>query len=156
MYKIAAGLETDGILTGAGKTEWQTSTINKILRNEKYIGDVLLQKIYLHNRLSDKEAHQEHWHRPTILCGVRSQSNYSERNLSTGSGRTGPQRCGSHHRKRQTVMLLWKHCFAQIVFYGEFRGFYQRVHWNNEAASLLSGNAAACWKTPATPVVVEQ
>lgn len=46
MDKIAAGLERDGILTGAGKTKWHTSTINKILRNEKYIGDALLQKTY--------------------------------------------------------------------------------------------------------------
>ncbi len=46
MDKIAADLERDGILTGAGKTKWHTSTINKILRNEKYIGDALLQKTY--------------------------------------------------------------------------------------------------------------
>lgn len=46
MDKIAAGLEADGILTGAGKPRWHTSTINKILRNEKYIGDALLQKTY--------------------------------------------------------------------------------------------------------------
>lgn len=46
MDKIAAGLEADGILTGAGKPKWHTSTINKILRNEKYIGDALLQKTY--------------------------------------------------------------------------------------------------------------
>ena len=46
MDKIAAGLERDSILTGAGKAKWHTSTINKILRNEKYIGDALLQKTY--------------------------------------------------------------------------------------------------------------
>ena len=46
MDKIATGLEADGILTGAGKPRWHTSTINKILRNEKYIGDALLQKTY--------------------------------------------------------------------------------------------------------------
>lgn len=46
MDKIAAGLERDGILTGTGGTRWHTSTINKILRNEKYIGDTLLQKTY--------------------------------------------------------------------------------------------------------------
>ena len=37
---------TDCILTGTGKTKWRTSTINKILRNEKYMGDALLQKTY--------------------------------------------------------------------------------------------------------------
>lgn len=46
MDRIAKGLEADGILTGAGKTKWWASTINKILRNEKYIGDALLQKTY--------------------------------------------------------------------------------------------------------------
>lgn len=52
MDKIAARLERDGILTGAGKTRWHTSTINKILRNEKYIGDALLQKTYTTDFLS--------------------------------------------------------------------------------------------------------
>lgn len=47
MDKIATGLEADGILTSAGKPRWHTSTINKILRNEKYIGDTLLQKTYI-------------------------------------------------------------------------------------------------------------
>ena len=37
---------TGGILTGADKTKWWTSTINKILRNKKYIGDALLLKTY--------------------------------------------------------------------------------------------------------------
>ena len=46
MDKIAVGLERDGILTGAGGKKWHTSTINKIHRNEKYIGDALLQKTY--------------------------------------------------------------------------------------------------------------
>ena len=45
MDKIAAGLERDGILTGAGGKRWHTSTINKILRNEKCIGDLL--EVYL-------------------------------------------------------------------------------------------------------------
>ena len=43
---IASNLERDKILTGAGKRKWWTSSINKMLRNEKYIGDALLQKTY--------------------------------------------------------------------------------------------------------------
>lgn len=46
MDKISAGLERDGILTGVGGKRWHTSTINKILRNDKYIGDAILQKTY--------------------------------------------------------------------------------------------------------------
>ena len=46
MLTIARGLEADGIRNGAGKERWHTSNINTILRNEKYIGDALLQKTY--------------------------------------------------------------------------------------------------------------
>lgn len=41
---IANNLEADGILTGAGKEKWYSSTILKMLQNEKYIGDNLTQK----------------------------------------------------------------------------------------------------------------
>ena len=41
---VAEGLELDGIKTGAKKNKWHLSTIHGILRNEKYIGDALLQK----------------------------------------------------------------------------------------------------------------
>lgn len=54
MDKISDGLMADGILTGAGKTKWHTSTINKILRNEKYMGDALLQKTYTTDFLTKK------------------------------------------------------------------------------------------------------
>ena len=37
-----------------GKTKWHTSTVSKILRNEKYIGDALLQKTYTTDFLTKK------------------------------------------------------------------------------------------------------
>lgn len=46
LKEIGKGLEADSILTGAGKKKWRPETIQKILRNEKYIGDALLQKTY--------------------------------------------------------------------------------------------------------------
>lgn len=41
---IAEGLERDKIKTGGKKYKWHLSTVQGILRNEKYIGDALLQK----------------------------------------------------------------------------------------------------------------
>lgn len=41
---IAQGLERDKIKTGGKRYRWHISTIQGILRNEKYIGDALLQK----------------------------------------------------------------------------------------------------------------
>ena len=43
---IAAHLTEDGIPTPLGKKTWNVSTINSILRNEKYKGDALLQKTF--------------------------------------------------------------------------------------------------------------
>lgn len=41
---IANGLEKDKIMTGGKRYKWHLSTIRGILRNEKYMGDALLQK----------------------------------------------------------------------------------------------------------------
>jgi len=54
--KIAKGLEHDGILTGAGKTTWWASTIKSILKNEKYMGDALLQKTHTVDFLTKKRV----------------------------------------------------------------------------------------------------
>ena len=54
--RIAKDLERDGILTGAGKEKWPASTVTKILKNEKYMGDALLQKTYTVDFLTKKRV----------------------------------------------------------------------------------------------------
>ena len=41
---IANGLQRDKVMTGAKKYKWHMSTVEKILKNEKYMGDALMQK----------------------------------------------------------------------------------------------------------------
>lgn len=43
---IKKQLEEKGIKTATGKTTWQTSSLERMLANEKYMGDALLQKTY--------------------------------------------------------------------------------------------------------------
>lgn len=43
---IAKDLEQNGMKTVMGKEKWLTSTIDRMLSNEKYIGDALLQKTH--------------------------------------------------------------------------------------------------------------
>ena len=43
--KIAAGLESQGILSPTGRPKWNREAIDKLLSNEKYTGRVLLQKM---------------------------------------------------------------------------------------------------------------
>ena len=56
LLQIARGLEADGILTAANKSKWRPETLKKILQNEKYIGDALLQKTYTVDFLSKKRV----------------------------------------------------------------------------------------------------
>ena len=59
MLKIARGLMADGILNGAGNERWHTSNLNQILRNEKYIGDALLQKTYTTDFLTKQRVKKQ-------------------------------------------------------------------------------------------------
>lgn len=56
LQKIAEGLMADGIKTAANKDLWRGETIRKILANEKYMGDALLQKTYTVDVLNKKRV----------------------------------------------------------------------------------------------------
>lgn len=47
-------LEENHILTHTGKNEWKRQTIRDILSNEKYVGDLLLQKSYITDCITKK------------------------------------------------------------------------------------------------------
>lgn len=52
--KIKRYLEEHGIKTVTGKTEWSTSTIDRMLSNEKYIGEALMQKTFTSDFMTGK------------------------------------------------------------------------------------------------------
>ena len=163
MDKIAAGLEADGILTGAGKTKWYSSTINKILRNEKYIGDALLQKTYTTDFLTKKriknngtvpQYYVEGDHEAIIPKDIflMVQEELVRRRV-VHTSENGKRHCYS-----------CKHCFAQIVFCGECGEFYRRIHWNNRGCksivwrccSRLENTGHACHSRTVNETLLEQ
>ncbi len=54
--RIAKELEEEGVLNWNGKPKWYESSIRKMLSNEKYKGDALLQKTYTVDFLSKKRV----------------------------------------------------------------------------------------------------
>ena len=138
MDKIKAGLERDGIPTGAGKTTWHTSTINKILRNEKYSGDALLQKTYTTDFLNKTRVknngivpqyYVEGNHEPIIPKNIflKVQDELVRRiTCVTANGR----KCGFSSR----------HAFSQIVFCSECGENFHRTQWNNR------GKKSVVWR----------
>lgn len=56
LLQIGRGVEVYGILTAAGRPKWCPETLRKILQNEKYIVDALLQKTYTMDFLKKKRV----------------------------------------------------------------------------------------------------
>ncbi|ACV62391.1 Resolvase domain protein [Desulfofarcimen acetoxidans DSM 771] len=54
--QICQALENSGIKTVTGNSKWRDSTLIKMLSNEKYMGDALLQKTYTINFLTKKRV----------------------------------------------------------------------------------------------------
>lgn len=136
MKRIAEGLEQDGILTGAGRTKWYDSTINKILRNEKYMGDALLQKTYTTDFLTKKRVkntgivpqyYVEDDHEAIIPKEIFMQVQAElVRRRNVHAAKSGKKRRFSGNN-----------CFSQIVCCGECGELYRRIHWNNRGKKSI-------------------
>ena len=139
------------------------STIKKILTNEKYIGDALLQKTYTTDFLTKKriknngtmpqyyvEGDHEAIIPKDIFLLVQEELARRRRVHTTENGK---RRCYS-----------CKHCFAQIVFCGECGEYYRRVHWNNRGCrsivwrccSRLENTGHACRSRTVNEAILEQ
>lgn len=139
LLQIARGLEADGILTAAGKAKWRPETLKKILQNEKYIGDALLQKTYTVDFLSKKRVknngivpqyYVENSHDPIIpreLFMQVQEEMFRRANLRGGKG--GKKRVYSS-----------KYALSSIVYCGNCGDIYRRVHWNNR------GDKSIVWR----------
>ncbi len=130
LLQIARGLEADGILTAAGKAKWRPETLKKILQNEKYIGDALLQKTYTVDFLSKKRVknngivpqyYVENSHEAIIPRDLFMQ-------VQEEMVRRANIRSGKSSKKR---VYSSKYALSSIVYCGQCGDIYRRVHWNN-------------------------
>ena len=136
--KIAQGLERDGILTSRGKAKWHDTSIRKILENEKYMGDALLQKTCTVDFLNKKRVkntgmqpqyyveddHEAIIPKEIFLMVQEEMARRSEQNACFG------------RRKNFSA----NHPFSKIVFCAECGEEYRRIHWNNR------GKKSVVWR----------
>ena len=140
---IASQLTREGIPTGAGKTTWYPTTVRYILSNEKYAGDLRLQKTVVPNFLTHRskrntgEADQyyvENSHDPIVPRDVfdmaqaeasrRSAFSFSEGGRITGikygsrKALSGRCRCGCgallYRERSNTGRWVCKQCGLSI------------------------------------------
>lgn len=136
MLKIARGLEADGILNGAGREKWHTSNINQILRNEKYIGDALLQKTYTTDFLT-KTRVKNHGHVPQYYVENSHEAiipreifmQVQEELIRRRIVHTSP------NGKNRTFSST--HSFSNIIICGGCGEFFRRIHWNNRGKKSI-------------------
>jgi len=130
LKQIGESLESDAILTAAGKARWRPETIKKILKNEKYIGDALLQKTYTVDVLTKKRVknngivpqyYVENSHEaiiPRDLYMQVQEEMLRRTNLHSGANR----------KKR---VYSSKYALSSIVYCPKCGDIYRRIAWNN-------------------------
>ncbi len=137
-YDIGKGLTADGIKTAAGNDYWLASTLHKILTNEKYIGDALLQKTVTTDFLTKKRVvnkgivpqyYVENSHEAIIPRDIfmRVKEEMVRRaNITTG---TGKHRVYSGH-----------YALSSIIFCAHCGDLFRRISWNNR------GKKSVVWR----------
>ena len=105
-FSIARRLGSEGYHTVTGKTNWNSTTIDKMLRNEKYKGDALLQKFYtadfldkrpVENKGEIPQYYVRNNHEAIISCEVFDLLQKELRDRKNGRGASifsGRVRCG--------------------------------------------------------------
>ena len=126
--KICSGLEVDGIKTARGTDEWHDSTVQGILRNEKYIGDAILQKTYvadLFNHRTKKNMgelpkYYVHDCHPAIIDRATFQKVQEEIARRAGKRKT------SSKAKTELGKYSSKYALSEILICGECGSPYRR------------------------------
>ena len=119
---IAKRLETMGILSPAGKQRWQTSTVESILKNEKYKGDALLQKTFCVDFLTKKMKRNE---------GELPQY-YVEQSHPAIVSPEGFDEVQQELKRRREARYVGRiGCFSSKIICGECGSYYGRKVWHS-------------------------
>ena len=130
LQQIGKGLETDGILTAANKKKWRPETLRKILQNEKYIGDALLQKTYTVDFLSKKRVKNNGIVPQYYVEG--SHEAIIPRDLYMQVQEEMVRRANLHSgAKRKKRVYSSKYALSSIVYCPRCGEIYRRIAWNN-------------------------
>ena len=126
---ISRGLEKDGILTAAGKPRWRPESVKKILQNEKYIGDALLQKTVTVDFLTKKrvknEGHVPQYYVENSHEAIIPKELYLQ--VQEEIHRRSNIYTGASKNKR---IYSSKYALSAITFCGDCGDIYRRVYWN--------------------------
>ena len=131
LQSIKAKLETAGALTARGNTAWSAQSIQRILQNEKYCGDVLLQKTFTEDVLTGvhkkntgqlPQYYIENYH-----DGIVSKQMFRE--VQTEIARRN-SKSAANQRKRRRGRYNSKYALSERLVCRDCGSPYKRVTWN--------------------------
>lgn len=157
--KIAKYLEQQGIKTVTGKEHWHESVIIKMLRNEKYMGDALLQKTYTVDFMTKKRVlnkgivpqyYVEDDHEPIIPKELfyRVQEEMMRRSSMCKAAQT--------RKRNQKSKYSSQYALTGLVICGKCGHEYRRVTWARNGkkkivwrcTNRLNNGVKSCGESP--------
>ena len=138
--KISQYLEENGIKTATGQDKWYDSVIFKMLRNEKYMGDALLQKTYTVDFMTKKKVinkgivpqyYVEDDHEPIIPKELfyRVQEELARRASMNKSAVT--------RTKNQKSKFSSEYALTGLLLCGDCGQEYRRVTWSRNGKKKI-------------------
>ena len=132
---IKEKLEGDGTLNVSGGTEWALSAIRSILTNEKYCGDVLLQKTYTSDCISRKVI-KNTGQLPMYLVQNHHEGIVSRETFDAVQTEMARRNAGKSPSKKNapTGMASYssKYALSERLVCGECGTLYRRCTWSRK------------------------
>ena len=142
LLNIAQILMNQKITTATGKSEWTKSAIQSILKNEKYVGDALLQKTFTVDCITHKVV-KNNGERPMYLI-TDHQTPIIDRDtfnrVQQEIARRSSKRKISDQTKTEQGKYSGKYVLSELLICGQCGTPYRRRIWTK------SGNKQVVWR----------
>ncbi len=128
LRKICMDLHTDGIRTVRGNETWSENTIRSMLRNEKYIGDALLQKTFISDIFS-RQSKKNRGELPQYYvqdCHPAIIDRETFRKVQEELARRGSIHKRSSRAKTEQGKYSGKYALSELLICGECGSPYRR------------------------------
>lgn len=131
LQTIKGKVEAGGYKTVRGNTTWSTQALLRILQNEKYCGDVLLQKTFTDNVLTGgpkKNTGQlPQYYIENNHEGIVTKQMYREVQAEIARRNS---KSATNHRKRHRGRYNSKYALSERLVCGDCGSSYKRVTWS--------------------------
>ena len=139
IHQIARDLMTDGIKTAQGRAKWNDSVIQNMLRNEKYIGDALLQKTYIAD-IFTRQARKNNGELPMYYvenCHPAIIDRETYQKVQEEIARRSSLRKTAARAKTELGKFSGKYVLTELLVCGECGSPYRRVIWTQKGVKRV-------------------